>query len=357
MRRLKLAAVRVLPFVLLLFFSFGAEKSPFLVLEDEGQIKLITDRLEAVIRKKGYVSGVAGGTFLDKKTGFRDAGHGLSIADFILEPGSDEAYRDQIEPQMVYQFGNPAYSPVHGRTAKHYIEGPQICTKAKVLEPRVIRGRDFVAVVMSHQFPWAAPGRKTGSVWTQTMVFPAGKRYYLCSQRIDSVNSSPSMFFRIDMPGHIKHKRGDTFSEVYLSYLKWTNGPSGVNGEILPASAFFNDFSPDEKFNYRRDRAKSLPDRIIRAYRLLDPNTGASGPWLAGMTLDPSDVYELWCHQRGYVCMIEEFGGRAIRAGESFSAAFVVGYFDSVEEMESLYDQYRDHSGLSVNEDGWKLTE
>jgi hypothetical protein len=126
---------------------------------------------------------------------------------------------------------------------------------------------------------------------------------------------------------------------------------------MIPAGAFFDDFGPDEKFNYRRDRATSLPERLIRAYRLRDPKTGAQGPWLAGMTLDPSDVYELWCHQRGYVCMIEEFGGRPVQAGESFSAAFVVGYFDSVEEMKRVYDEYAGHSGLTVNENGWRPTE
>jgi hypothetical protein len=353
MRRLNLVAGLAILFVLFIVSSSGAQKPSFQLIEDESQIKLETDSLEAVIRKKGYVSGIAGGTFLDKKSGFRDAGHGLSIADFILEPGSDEAYREQIDPQMIYQFNNPW----HGKTAKHYIEGPQICTKAKVLEPRVIRGRDFVAVVMSYQFQWAAPGRKAGSVWTQRMVFPAGKRYYLCSQRIDSVNSSPAAFFRIDMPGHIKHTQGDTFSEVYLSYLRWTNEPKTGNAETIPASAFFKDFGPDEKFNYRRDGAKSLPERIIRAYRMRDPKSGTQGPWLAGMTLDPSDVYELWCHQRGYVCMIEEFGGRPIRAGEAFSAAFLVGYFDSVEEMKRVYDEYAGHSGLIVDGVGWKLTQ
>jgi hypothetical protein len=352
----KLAVGAALLCVLLLVSPSGAQKPSYQISEDENQIQLVTDRLEAGIRKKGYVSGVFGGTFQDKKTGFRDAGHGLSIADFILEPGSDEAYRDRIEPTMFYQFDTPEYRPVHGKIAKHYIEGPQICTKAKQLEPRVIRGRDFVAVTMTYRFPWAAPGRKAGSLWTQTMVFPAGKRYYLCSQRIDSVNSSPAMFFRIDMPGHIKHKQGDTFSEVYLSYLKSTNGPHAFKDETIPASAFFENFAPDEKFYYRRDGAKSRLERFIRAYRLRDPKTGAQGPWLAGMTLDPTDVYEAWCHQRGYVCMIEEFGGRPIKPGEAFSAAFVVGYFDSVEEMNRVYDEYKGHSGLTVDESGWKLT-
>ena len=39
-------------------------------------------------------------------------------------------------------------------------------------------------------------------------------------------------------------------------------------------------------------------------------------------------VHEAWCHERGYVCMILEFGGRPI-----------VGYFDSIEEMLRVYDR------------------
>jgi hypothetical protein len=174
-------------------------------------------------------------------------------------------------------------------------------------------------------------------------VFPAGQRYFISSDKITSVNASDAMFLRIDMPGHIKHKQGDTFSEVYLSYA----------GRI-PAREFVKDFAPDEKFNYRR-AANPMPQRFIRAYHLRDPKTGREGPWLAGMTLDPSVVYEAWCHQRGYVCLIEEFGGRPIQAGESFSAAFIVGFFDSIAEMEKVYDQHAGHTGLEVGEQGWKL--
>ncbi len=152
------------------------------------------------------------------------------------------------------------------------------------------------------------------------------------------------MFLRLDMPGHIKHTKGDSFSEVYLSYY----------GKI-PASEFFENFAPDEKFNYTRGRDK-VPQRFIRGYHLRDPKTGKDGPWLAGMTLQPDVVSEAWCHQRGYVCMIEEFGGRPIKPGESFSAAFVVGFFDSIDEMNAVYDQYAGHSGLEVSNAGWKLT-
>ncbi|MCC6858442.1 MAG: alpha-L-fucosidase, partial [Bryobacterales bacterium] len=155
---------------------------------------------------------------------------------------------------------------------------------------------------------------------------------------------SQAMFLRVDMPGHIRHKGGDTFSEVYLSY----------HGRI-PSSNFLTDFAPDEKYHYLRQDGK-IPKRFIRAYRLRDPRTGKQGPWLAGMTLDPSAVYEAWCHQRGYVCMIEEFGGRPVRPGGSFSAAFLVGYFDSIPEMERVYDEHAGHSGLEADEKGWRLT-
>jgi hypothetical protein len=312
----------------------------FTVVEDADQILVTGSALDFAIHKKSYVSGVSHGSFLDKKTGFRDPGFGLDIVDFIMEPGSDESYRSTLPPAMAYVFNNPE----HGKRAKRLIEGPQICTKAGELTPHVINGADFVAVTMDWKYTLAAPGRQTGSEWSQALVFPAGKRYFISSDKIDSRNDSPEPFLRLDMPGHIKHTNGDTFSEVYLSYF----------GKI-PSSEFANNFAPDEKFNYRRD-TNPQPKRFIRAYHLRDPKTGADGPWLAGMTLKPSDVYEAWCHQRGYVCFIEEIG-RPVKAGGSFGAAYIVGYFDSIEEMERVYDEYAGHSGLQVDAQGWKLLE
>jgi hypothetical protein len=163
------------------------------------------------------------------------------------------------------------------------------------------------------------------------------------------------MFLRIDMPGHIKHQRGDSFSQVYLSYIDQTDQRSKYPNGLIPATAFFQDFAPDEQFNYRRDRASLIPKRFIRAYKLRDPKSGKDGPWLAGMTLEPSVVSEAWCHQRGYVCMIEEFGGRPIKAGESFRAAFLVGFFDSIEAMHQAYDLHTGNLGLSVTPSGWNL--
>src|SRR5437764_6900567 len=114
---------------------------PIEVTENNEQITVQASALEASVRKKGYVSGVVGGSFLDKKTGFRDAGFGLDIVDWIMEPGSDAAYRNQLPGDLKYEFNNL----VHGSRPKRSIEGPQICTQAKEVAPEVIQGRDFVA--------------------------------------------------------------------------------------------------------------------------------------------------------------------------------------------------------------------
>jgi alpha-L-fucosidase len=310
------------------------------VRDDADQIDISTTAIAASIRKKGYVSGVAGGSFVDRKTGFHDAGFGLDIVDWLMEPGSDAVYRDKLPGDLPYDYNNL----VHGSRAKRSIEGPQICTQAKELSPRVIHGKDFVAITMDYTYRLAAPGKNTGSRWSQTLVFPEGKRYFLSADRIDPVNASDAMFLRLDMPGHIRHSGGDTFSEVYLSY----------HGRI-PASEFNANFAPDTKFLYARDDSR-LPKRFIRAYHLRDPKTGKDGPWLAGMTLDPSVMSEAWCHQRDYVCLIEEIGGRKTVPGKPFGAAYLVGYFDSIPEMERTYDQYAGHVGLTASESGWKLT-
>jgi hypothetical protein len=330
----------LLSMTLLVLIARAVPAEEYTVTEDNDEIRIATPQLEAAIRKRGYVTGVKAQSFVDKKTGAKDLGFGLDIADWIMEPGSDESYRDQLPKEMIYNFGNE----YHGKTAKRSIEGPQICTQAKELKPEIIRGKDFVAIRQTFQYTTAAPGKKTGSRWTQILVFPVGKRYFVSMQRIDAVNSSDAMFLRIDMPGHIKHKNGDTFEEIYLSY----------HGRI-PSKEFLTSFAPDERFNYRRDR-DPLPERMIRGYHIRNPETGKTGPWLAGMTLDPAIVSEAWCHQRGYVCLIEEFGERPIQAGESFSAAFIVGYFDSPEEMHAVYDHHKGFSGLTVTPDQWKLT-
>jgi hypothetical protein len=327
--------------ILALVLAGLGQVSSFEETEDDRRIRIVGPALEASIRKEGYVSGVEGGSLLDKKTGSRDLGFGLDIVDWLMEPGSDEEYRSRLPGDLPYTFNNL----VHGKRPKRSVEGPQICTKAGKLVPRVIHGPDFVAVRQDFTYRLAAPDKTAGSRWEQTLVFPAGERYFLAADRVTTANASEALFLRIDMPGHIKHKDGDTFSEVYLSYH---------GKEPIEAGEFVRDFPPDAKYLYVRQPGK-VPQRFIRAYHLRDPKTGKDGPWLAGMTLDPSAVSEAWCHQRGYVCLIEEIGGRPINARETFGAAYIVGYFDSIAEMERVYDRYAGHTGIDVDERGWRL--
>jgi hypothetical protein len=320
--------------------AFAAE---YAVEETDDELRIETSKLKAAISKQGYVTGIKRQTFVDKQTGASDLGYGLDIADWIMEPGGDEAYRDQLiaagNKELVYETGNG----YHGKTKKRAIEGPQICTQAKEMHPEVIRGKDFVAVKQTFQYKTAAPGKKTGSQWTQLTVFPTDTRYFFSMQQIDMVNASDAAFLRIDMPGHLKHTKGDTFSKIYLSYLGY-----------LEPQEFFENFAPDEKFNYRRDD-KQIPERMIRAYQIRHPETKQAGPWLAGMTLEPGVVSEAWCHERGYICFIEEFGERPVKPGDSFSAAFIVGYFDAVDEMNQVYDRYKGATKLTATKDGWTL--
>ncbi len=310
-----------------------------IVTEDADRVHLTLPLIEASIAKKKFVTGVAPQSFVDRATGFRELGYGLDIVDWMMQPGSDKAYRDQLKGDLPYDFNN-AY---HGKIAKRCVEGPQICTKAGTMAPIVVRGKDFVAVKQGFTYTLASPGHKAGSRWDQTLVFPADRRYFFSCDTITSVNAGDDFFLRIDMPGHIKHTNGDTFSEVYLSY----------HGTI-PAKEFAKDFAPDERFRYVRGETKA-PKRFIRAYHTRDPKTGKDGPWIAGMTLAPEVVTDAWCHQRGYVCMIQEFGGRPVIAGGTFRAAFIVGFFDSIAEMEKVYDTHAGHTGLDANEAGWNL--
>jgi hypothetical protein len=69
------------------------------VTEDDHAIKIETDKLEAVIPKrdpKHWMTGIEKGSFLDKATGFREAGDGLMVVDWIMEAGSDAAWADKV---------------------------------------------------------------------------------------------------------------------------------------------------------------------------------------------------------------------------------------------------------------------
>ncbi len=337
------------------------------VTEDDRAIKIETDKLEAVIPKnnpKQWMTGIEKQSFLDKATGFREAGDGLMVIDWLMEAGSDEAWSEKVIAPDGNGVGRYAwyanetdpgrrdyYLIAHGSShRKRCVEGPQLCHRMKPVQPEVIRGKDYLAVKTTYKYEYAAPGRKPGSQWTQLIVFPKGERYFVLMDKIDTVNDSEEMFLRNDTPGCVRHEKGDTFSEMYLSYL---SGPKGLR---IPSSEFFTPFPPDLKFGYRRVLNKT-PEHFIRAYHLRDAKTGKAGPWLAGLTLDPSIVYEAWASQRpgGIIVMIEEVYGKPIRAGQSFSAAHIVGFFDDIDGMHQVYDRHKGNTRLSVDKEGWKL--
>jgi hypothetical protein len=293
---------------------------------DEVQVE--TDHYTAAVALSGYTSGIRAGSFRDKRTGACDLGFGLDIVDFLLEPDDGRSQ----DPAMPYHSGDL----FHGRIAKRYVELPQICTQARRLPAEVFAGED--AVVVRQRFAWtqAAQGYRPGSVWEQVLVFQDSLPYVLASDCVTSANDCAQLILRIDLPGHLKHSSGDCFEAVYLSY----------HGRI-PAAAFAADFPPDAQFLYRRND-QALPRYLIRAYQTRI--AGRPGPWLAGIVLEPSEVCEAWCHQRGYVCFIQEIGGRAVRAGQRFGAAYAIGFFDDIADMERIADRHRGWRGLRVAE-------
>ncbi len=328
MRCLFLAAC-LLSFLSLCLPGIAAEPKNIHVENTDVYIQIETDALQARIRKQGYVSGIEQGTFVDKKTGARDLGFGLHIMDFLMAPG----WRED---------GYPREKKIHGNLPKHYVEGPQICTQAKELKPEIIKDENFVAVRQSYTFNQPGKGYKAGSTWEQTLVFQPGVRWFLSAERIRSVNDVEDLFYRIDMPGHIRHRNGDNFAQIYLSY----------RDKPIPSSEFKDNFGPDEKFLYQR-REGNIPERMIRAYQV--KHDGKPGPWLAGMTLDPGEVSEAWCHQRGYVCFIEELHRKKVKAGETFGAAYIVGWFDDLDEMRKVYDRYKGKRTIVLEKGQFRL--
>ncbi len=297
----------------------------------EGKRLLIeTTQYQAAVQIEGYVSGVAEGSFVDRKTGSTDPGFGLCIADFLLEPKDD---LPATPPERRYPHGDS----LHGKIAKRYVALPQICTQAKTLPYEITEGKGFVAVKQWYTWDIACPPYHAGSKWEQTLLFPDDQRWFLSWDRFACADNAPCVMMRMDMPCHIRHHGGDVFKQIAMSY----------HGTI-PQHAFHVNFAPDKQFLYRR-KDKRIPQRFIRAIQL------ENGTWLAGMALDPSAVYEAWCHQRDYVCLIQEIGGRAVKAEEWIGAVHLVGYFDTVAEIEHTFDAHRDSIGLEILPKGWSL--
>ena len=54
--------------------------------------------------------------------------------------------------------------------------------------------------------------------------------------------------------------------------------------------------------------------------------------------------------------MIQEIGGFSIQASESFGAVNSIGFFEDIEEMETIFDQYRGAKAMRVESNEWILT-
>ena len=134
-----------------------------------------------------------------------------------MEPGSDEAYRDQLPGDLLYEFNNLRTT---ARRPSAAIEGPQICTQAEAARPRG-RPRQGLRRGPKQRLPLHArrPGQEDRLGVGADARLP-GRASATSSPATGSprANDSDALFLRLDMPGHIKHKGGDTFSEVYLSY-------------------------------------------------------------------------------------------------------------------------------------------
>jgi len=300
------------------------------VRKDGSLLVIETDCYHAAIATEDYVSGVQAGSFRDKESGAHDLGFGLMVVDFLLGPGADEPNTPE---QWRYHFGDL----FHGHIPKRYVELPQICTQAGRLAYEVTEGTGFAAVRQWFTWTQARPPYRPGSTWEQCLVFPDGVRWFACYDRVTSANAVDALLLRMDMPGHLQHESGDTFEEVYTSWVG-----------RLPAAAFAQDFPPDRCYLYRREDGP-IPTRFIKGYKI------AGGPWLLGMCLEPGMVYESWCHQRGYVCMIHEIGGRPVKPGQSFGAVHLVGFFDSIEEAETLFDRCAPARAVHVTRQKWRL--
>jgi hypothetical protein len=283
---------------------------------------------------------------------------GLDVVDFLLEPGSD-ADDPYLAPEDRYHWGDL----VHGSIPKRYVELPQICTRAardRPLDHEVVEapGGSWAAIRLRYRYQRATRGRRPGSLWEQTLLFLPDTRYFLSGDRITPVNDVEALILRTDLPGHLRLSGHDGWEALYLSYVDGAGepGPDG-QGSIIPAGEFRPEapFPPEERFWYRR-RDDAIPQRMIRAYRVRLPD-GRPGPWLAGITLAPVAVYEAWCHVRPagapYVCLIQEIGGRSVRAGESFGAAYAIGWFDTLDAAAAVADRYAGTTALDVSPGTW----
>ncbi len=160
----------VASFVMAGFASAQDAASDLKVVDTPDEIQLSLPHLEAAIRKKGYVSGVKANSLLDRRTGFRDIGFGLDIVDWIMERGATRriaasSTRNLCTSSATRTTGRPPNGPSKGRkSARRRRCSTRACCGEKT----------SLAVQQKFNYRTAAPGKNTGSLWEQTLVFPAG---------------------------------------------------------------------------------------------------------------------------------------------------------------------------------------
>ena len=246
-------------------------------------------------------------------------GFGLHIMDFLMAPGwRDDGY--ERDPK------------VHGNLPKHYVEGPQICTQAKELPVEIIRGeglRRGAAPLHVHTSPARAtrparPGsrRSSSSPACATCSPPSGSPASTTWTTCSTASTCPATSSTTRQRRHLR-----------------AGLPQLPRQAASPPAAFTEDFGPDEKFLYQRKDGQ-VPERMIRAYQVkLD---GKPGPVAGRHDARPGGGRP----RRGATSaatsrFIEELHRRHVKAGETFGAAYVVGWFDDVPQMQQTYDRYK----------------
>ncbi|MFC2087734.1 hypothetical protein ACFLSA_06205 [Bacteroidota bacterium] len=289
-------------------------------------VRIETDMFVAEVVPKGdYRTGVKHG-FLDKKTGIRNPG-ALNITDYptLLPPTNTwEPWPEEGQDPNI----------AGTRKLVKTIEGPQLCVSGRMEKEYTIEYEIFEekSYVLVHQWFTFTKNNteEPGCLWDEWLLFPSGKRYFFAFNKLTSKHEYYKLALLGDWPGHIS---GDDYENVYLSY----------HG-IIPREKFAKGFPKDVKYFYQREY-DGIPERMIRAYQVTQ--NGKPGPWLGGLTLDPSMMLQAECHARkdkedkGYVCLRGMLGGVSVKPGESFTTVNIVGFFDSIDEMNQVYDKYR----------------
>ncbi len=57
----------------------------------------------------------------------------------------------------------------------------------------------------------------------------------------------------------------------------------------------------------------------------------------------------------GFFRFIEELHRKKVKAGETFGAAYAIGWFDDIAEMQKIYDKYKGKRSIVVEKGKFEL--